>query len=102
MGDISFEGYHAVFQDLRARAARADSEAERLREVQRDLMRVFDEVGNPLGDDQYGAALHGGHHKRQQGLRDAFTSCIREVEQLRDGLRENVKNYENAEHLRGG
>ncbi|MGI5267782.1 hypothetical protein ACQEUU_01370 [Nonomuraea sp. CA-218870] len=102
MGNSRLQGYHAVFQELRTRAARADSDAERLRELQRDLMRVFDEVGNPLGDDQYGAALHGGHHKRRQDLRDAFTSCVREVEQLRDGLRENAKNYENAEHPRGG
>lgn len=53
--------------------------------------------GNPLGSDQYGQELEKNRHKIENGVFGAFDAYVAEMEHLRDGLRDNARNYEGAE-----
>jgi hypothetical protein len=91
------DGYTAVFGGLRSRAAKADSSTWELEEQRVWLRDMFSAEGNPLGKDQYGAQLEKNLPKITQAVFGAFDVYIDEMAAIRDGLRENGRNYENAE-----
>ncbi|MCK2214693.1 hypothetical protein MF672_012940 [Actinomadura sp. ATCC 31491] len=97
MGDPRSQGYQAVFGGLRTRSSQAHDYATLLFNLRSRLDETFAEVGNPLGDDHYGAELEKKRYKIEDGVFDAFTTYIWQVEDMRDGLRDNSRNYEDAE-----
>ncbi|QYC38088.1 hypothetical protein Nocox_02275 [Nonomuraea coxensis DSM 45129] len=97
MGSPPQHGYHAVFSGLRSRSARADYTVDLLHDLRERLSRTFTVEGNPLGRDQYGEALAKERYKIEDAVFNAFWAHIDEMERLRDGLRGNARNYEDAE-----
>ncbi|MCF6468989.1 hypothetical protein FAF44_11400 [Nonomuraea sp. MG754425] len=96
---VSDGGYQVTWQDIRRRSARADADAGVLREQRENLRQGFDEVGNPLGDDQYGAELERNLPAVRESLFASFDAYIAQVEYLRDGLWNTSRTYEYAEEL---
>ncbi|MEU1725227.1 hypothetical protein [Nonomuraea sp. NPDC005692] len=97
MSDARGQGYKAVFSGLRQRSAQADSSADALWDLRTALGTVFYREGNPLGDDQYGIELEKNRYRIEDGIFTAFDAYIQAVEDVRDGLRDNARNYEDAE-----
>jgi hypothetical protein len=94
-GDSS--GYLAEWERINRRAWEADDVVVWLK-IDRDrLLEVFDREGNPLGHDQYGAALEKNLYKIRQGILDAFRANVGEAESVRDRLRENAATYQRTE-----
>ncbi|MGI5490325.1 hypothetical protein [Microtetraspora malaysiensis] len=97
MGSARAEGYLAVFSGLRTRSSQAAASVDFAWELRDRLSATFDQEGNPLGGDQYGAELEKNRFMIEDGIFSAFGDYIRELEYLRDGLRDNARNYQDAE-----
>ncbi|MGW2222083.1 hypothetical protein ACWCSD_44450 [Nonomuraea sp. NPDC001684] len=97
MSDTRGQGYKAVFSGLRQRSAQADASATALRDLYSALGAVFYREGNPLGDDHYGRELEKNQYRIESTVLLAFDAYIQAVENVRDGLRGNARNYEDAE-----
>ncbi|MGW4407472.1 hypothetical protein ACWEJ6_25855 [Nonomuraea sp. NPDC004702] len=97
MSDTRGQGYKAVFSGLRQRSAQADASADALWDLRTALGTVFYREGNPLGDDHYGRELENNRYRIEDGIFTAFDAYIQAVEDVRDGLRGNARNYEDAE-----
>lgn len=97
MGSARAQGYMVSFSGLRRRSSQADSTITFLWGLRNRLTGTFLYEGNPLGDDQYGAELEKNRYKIEDAVFGAFDSYIRELEYLRDGLRDSGRNYQDAE-----
>ncbi|MER7361345.1 hypothetical protein [Nonomuraea wenchangensis] len=97
MASPSQQGYRAVFSGLRTRSSKADASLDALIELHDHLSGVFYREGNPLGRDQYGEELAKNRFKVEDAVFGAFRNHLDELEYLRDGLRDNARNYEDAE-----
>ncbi|MEV4291138.1 hypothetical protein AB0K40_37000 [Nonomuraea bangladeshensis] len=91
------QGYRAVFSGLRTRSSQADASLDVLIEIRNYLSDTFYREGNPLGRDQYGEELAKNRFKVEDAVFGAFDTHLDELEYLRDGLRDNARNYEDAE-----
>ncbi|MFD1933116.1 MULTISPECIES: hypothetical protein [Nonomuraea] len=97
MGSARAQGYEAVFSGLRTRSSQADYTVNFLWGLRDRLNATFYQEGNPLGNDQYGAELEKNRYTIEDAVFGAFDNYIREMEDLRDGLRGNTRNYQDAE-----
>ncbi|MFF0307466.1 hypothetical protein ACFYSC_08555 [Streptosporangium sp. NPDC004379] len=96
-GGTGSDGYRAEWEELRNRSLWADDSALRLDDERHLLSDVFFREGNPLGSDQYGAALEKNLYTIREGIFGAFYTAIGQAEDIRDGLRDNASTYESAE-----
>ncbi|MEU4515620.1 hypothetical protein AB0G05_39520 [Nonomuraea wenchangensis] len=97
MASPSQQGYRAVFSGLRTRSSQVDASIDVLVETRNELLSAFYREGNPLGRDQYGEELAKNRFKIESAVLGAFDTHIDEFAYLRDGLRDNARNYEDAE-----
>ncbi|MEU4698892.1 hypothetical protein [Nonomuraea dietziae] len=97
MGSARAQGYQVAFSGLRRRSSQADYTIDFLWGLRDRLATTFYEEGNPLGNDQYGAELEKNRYKIDDAVFGAFENYIRELEDLRDGLRSSARNYQDAE-----
>ncbi|WP_327087371.1 hypothetical protein OIE66_34345 [Nonomuraea sp. NBC_01738] len=102
MADLRAGGYRAVFGGLRTRSAQAGSSVDDLWEIHDRLAAAFAREGNPLGDDQYGAALEKVRGSLNGDVLSGFTAYIGVVQGIRDGLRDGAGHYQGAEDGWGG
>ncbi|MEU1392251.1 MULTISPECIES: hypothetical protein [unclassified Nonomuraea] len=97
MSDPGGQGYKAVFSGLRQRSAQADSSLTALWSLRDVLQAAFYREGNPLGDDHYGAELEKNRYKIEDAVIGAFDRYYKALADIRDGLRDSARNYEDAE-----
>ncbi|MGN9836738.1 hypothetical protein ACTMTI_01315 [Nonomuraea sp. H19] len=91
-------GYHVRRSALRRSAGGYEDGADQLRQWRAELRAVLEEEGNPLGDDQYGAALAKRLPQVTDELFGAFDAYIAELDGVGSGLTDSAANYEAAEH----
>ncbi|GGO76966.1 hypothetical protein [Nonomuraea cavernae] len=95
-------GYHVSLEGLQRRTARARDQADVWVAEREALREVFMREGNPLGNDQYGAALEKRLPVINEGVFGAFDAVIGELESVAERLRLSTVTYSAAEHVNGG
>ncbi|MFC4122897.1 hypothetical protein [Nonomuraea zeae] len=95
-------GFHARHSALRRSSGGYADDAEQVRDWRAELRAVFDDEGNPLGDDQYGAELAKRLPQLAGDVFGAFDAYIAELESAKTGLGGSATNYGAAEQASGG
>ncbi|MEV0619963.1 hypothetical protein AB0I81_42060 [Nonomuraea sp. NPDC050404] len=95
-------GYNVRRPALDRTGARYGEDADQVTRWRDELKAVFEQEGNPLGDDQYGAALSGQMTQLNNELFDAFDAYIAELEGVRTGLKGSDGAYGAAEQAGSG
>ncbi|MER6950681.1 hypothetical protein ABT294_42355 [Nonomuraea sp. NPDC000554] len=90
-------GYGAHPQRIRQHGRAAAEEAERVRDVLRDVREAFAAAGRPMGDDQYGAEMEKKYPAMRDGVINAFEDYIAELDRAGAGLHVTAATYEAVE-----